>query len=509
MPLSPSPLMPGTSSFPDPGRRPPNGRALRLGALLTLPLLLIALLAGPFGLPALWRVVGGFNAQINGGLPGAGGAQFQGFVYTWSAQMKGGGYTQPASLQNMQTQANWFHMNAVIIPVVADMPNRDQSCLTWVAAQKINCSGTSFTNKDTLPESDYEQAIKDARTAKLIPILELQVVQYGPTADHSSDLVGRVWANARSSVNVAGTAVGSSEKGWFDNYAAFASEYARLSAKYNLPYYIIGDDLSDVTTDGPNTTAKTDPNGIDHGVPGESFPTCPARRDCEWRHVVHAIQSQTYATFGNHKPAPLGGGNYSGKLIYAASWRGATEGATAPEFENITWWDALSSSSGYIGVDAYFPLTQNESDVSAELLQNSWNGQPPCVSKDLTVCPGDIVARLASVSGQYNLPVVFTEAGYGSVPGANSGPPFPPGGNLNTPDNPEQLYDMQALLDTFSGQTWWAGVFWNGDEPISPRSGQQNWATSSNWAGDTLASSKDAGKWLATYYKSNPIKCSC
>ena len=36
MPLTSSPLIPGTSPLPNPGQQPPNERALRLGAMLTL-----------------------------------------------------------------------------------------------------------------------------------------------------------------------------------------------------------------------------------------------------------------------------------------------------------------------------------------------------------------------------------------------------------------------------------------------------------------------------------------
>jgi hypothetical protein len=464
-----------------------------------LPALVVALVAGPFGLPALWSVVGGFEAQINGGLQNAGGAQFQGFIFNWSAIDKGGGYTTTASFQNMRSQASLFHMNVVIIPVIADMANRSASAILWHAGQRADI--------DTLPESNYEQAIKDARKAGLVPILELQVRQYDPisTGDDSAYYVGKVWANERSGANFQslGGVVGQLERGWFDNYTAFASEYARLSAQYNLPYFIIGDGLADVTTDGPNTTAKADPNGIDRGVPGESFPTCAGRRDCEWRHVIHAIQSPFYANYAKHANQP--GGNYSGKLIYAADWRGSPQGATAPEFENISWWDAVD----YIGVDAYFPLSQNNSDLAVGQLQSAWLGQNPCGGKDLNICPGNIVQRLATVSAKYNHPVIFTGAGYGSTPSANSGPPIPPTANLNNVDQPEQLDDMQALLETFDGQAWWAGVFWNGDEPVAPRSQQPGWATSSNWAGDTLATSKQAGQWLASYYKPAPITCSC
>ena len=499
MPLLPTPLAPGSSPLPEPGRRPPDSKALRLSALLAIPALVVALLAGPLGFPELMSLVGGFQAQTATGLQNTAGAQFQGFVFNAASGVKDGGYLTPASAQNMRSQATTFHMNAVIIPVIADMPNRSVSKLLWQAGQKADV--------DTLPESDYEQAIKDARAAGLIPILELQVRQYDLSSgnDNSADLVGKIWANGRSEDNfpTLGGSINQLEKGWMDNYAAFASEYARISAQYHLPYFIIGDGLSDVTTDGPATTAKADPRAIDRGVPGESFPTCSGRRDCEWRHVIHAIRSPDYANYAKHAPQP--GGNYSGKLIYAASWRGSPEGATDPEFENITWWDAVD----IIGVDAYFPLSQNNADLAVGQLQASWQGETPCGSKDLSVCPGNIVQRLSAVAVRYNKSLVFTGAGYGSTPGANSGPPIPASANLANHDQTEQLADMQALLETFNGMAWWAGAFWDGDEPIGPRNAQPGWASSSNWAGDTLATSKLAGQWLATYYKAAPIPCSC
>ena len=498
MPLSPSPMSPGSSPLPEPGWRPPDNRALRLGTLAMLPALVVALFAGPLGFPMLWSFIGGFQAQTAGGLQSNAAAQFQGFVFSWSATQKNGGFTSPASLQNMRSQASLFHMNSVIIPVIADMPDRSKSNLYWHAGDKAAI--------DTLPESEYEQAIKDARAAGLVPILELQVRQYDQASgdDNSADLVGKVWANTRSRDNFPslGGSVNQLEKGWFDNYSAFASEYARLSAKYNLPYFIIGDGLSDATTDGPSTTAKADPTAIDRGVPGESFPTCSGRRDCEWRHLIHALRAPEYANYAKH--AIQQGGNYTGKLIYIANWRGSLQGATDPEFEHITWWDAVD----FIGVDAYFPLSQNNADLSVNQLQSAWQGQTPCGSKDLNVCPGNIIQRLSAVAVKFGKTLLLT-AGYGSVPGANSAPPIPSNANLANEDDGEQLADMQALLETFNGQPWWAGVFWNGDEPFAPRSKQPNWGAGSNWAGDNLASSKSAGRWLATYYKPNTIQCSC
>ncbi|HEY7849185.1 MAG TPA: hypothetical protein VIC27_03920, partial [Ktedonobacterales bacterium] len=409
MPLSPAPLLPGFSPLPEPGRRPPDRRALRLGLLAMLPALLVSLLAGPVLLPGLGFVVAQTQGQAGGGVPAAAAAQFQGFVYNWSASQTGGGFTSAASLKNLRLQADTFHMNAVIIPVIADMPIRSGPELDWVAGQK--------NDKDTLPESAYAQAIQDARKAGLLPILELQVRQYDTTlsgSNTSGTLVGRVWYDSRSTDNyfTLGGNVGTLEKTWFDNYTAFASEYARLSQKYNLPYFIMGDELTNVTTDTSHTTAKGDPYGIDRGVPGESFPTCSGRRDCEWRHVIHALRSPEYATFIKH--LGMQGGGYTGKLIYAANSDGASSGASLPEFENITWWDAVD----IVGVDAYFPLTQMSADLDVGSLEKAWNGTlqtGPSGEKNIT-------QRLATVSAKYTRPILFTAAGYASSPGSNADP---------------------------------------------------------------------------------------
>ncbi len=500
MPLSPAPLLPGSSPLPEPGRRPPDRRALRLAVLAMLPVLVVSLLATPALLPSLGFFVAQVQGQAGGGVQGAASAQFQGFTFNWTAQQSGGGYTTPASLQNMRSQADLFHMNAVIIPVVADMPVRSGSTLLWHAGQK--------GDKDTLPEGDYIRAIQDARKAGLLPILELQVRQYDylSGSNTSGSLVGRVWYDSRSSDSylALGGNVGTLEKTWFDNYTAFAAEYARVSQQYHLPYFIMGDALTNVTTDTSHTSAKGDPYGIDRGVPGESFPNCTGRRDCEWRHVIHALRSPEYATFIKHVGQQ--GGDYTGKLIYAASWGGAPDGESLPEFENISWWDAVD----IIGVDAYFPLTQMSADLDVGSLQQAWNGTLQTGGGDQK----NITQRLAVVAAKYGKSILFTGAGYASSPGSNTNPSALAGqgatqGQTTPIDGAEQLNDMQALLETFNGLPWWDGVFWNGDEPLTPRTHQQSWASDSNWAGDTLQTSKPAGQWLATYYQNNPLPCAC
>ena len=501
MPLAPAPLMPGTSPLPVPGRRPPDRRALRLGAIAAIPTLVVLLALGQFVLPELLFITPGLQAKAGiGGLNAAtgdnAGATFQGFSFPWSRADSGGGYNTPASLENLQSEASVFHMNSVIIPVIADMPSRSDSQLCW--------HFTDGCSVNTLPDDEYKQAVRDALKAGLVPILELQVRQHDSYSggSDSPEFAGAVWSTLTHSVSITATnghggSIGQLEADWFDNYTAFAVHYAQMSESFHLPYFIVGDDLGNLTVDTSATSAKGDPGGVPH-VPGETCPAGAGRRECEWRHVVHAVQSPGYATIDGHR-SQVGGG-YSGKLIYAASWNSPQTNVpgdvSTPEFEGIAWWDAVD----YVGVDAYFPLTQSGADVDVNTLMNAWRG-----IGDAKMLAGqhNIVARLTAVSDRFQKQVVFTGAQYASAPGANS----QAGISDATPSEDEQLNDMQALLLTFTGQSWWAGAFWNGDAPAAPRESQQYWNVSTAWAGNSLSSSKKAGKWLASYYKPNRLPC--
>lgn len=496
MPVSPAPVLPGTSPLPPSGQQPPSRRALRLGALIALPLLVVGLVVGQLALPTALFLVPGLQAQAGTNLGGTGGINFQGFVYSWTRRETdaNSGYMAPVSLQNMQSEASVFHMNAVIIPVVADMPERSERYIAF--------HNTDKSDLDTLPVSNYIRAIQDARKAGLLPILELQMLQQDQVfaPNESSANIGTGWSENPSSQAINDeeqqpNTVKTLERTWFDNYTAFAVEYAQLSQQYHLPYFIFGDGLTNVSYDTPQTNAQTDPGGIprDSACPQEKI----GRRDCEWRHVISAIRSQSYQELWTGKQQT--GGSYTGKLIYAANWDGASDGAaTTAEFEGITWWDAVD----YIGINAGFPLTDKQRDPSLNQLTQAWHGQGSSLGGQ-----NDIYSRIQKVAEKYDKPVIFTSAGYNSVGGANS-LAFQSTDVTPTEDDGEQYNDMQALLQTFSTAPWWVGVFWEGDAPI-PRDQQPNWSVTTAWAGPTLATSKSAGQWLAQYYKPAPIPCSC
>src|SRR5258707_524913 len=86
---------------------------------------------------------------------------------------------------------------------------------------------------------------------------------------------------------------------------------------------------------------------------------------------------------------------YKGPLPYAANW---------DEYENVAFWDVLD----YVGIDAYFPLTDHY-NASKEQLVEAWE------------------ARANSLEGWLKKtglkqPILFTELGYPSVDGANVQP---------------------------------------------------------------------------------------
>ncbi|MGZ3638847.1 MAG: hypothetical protein ACXVCX_13525, partial [Ktedonobacterales bacterium] len=364
MPLSPAPLLPGLSPLPTPGRQPPSPRAVRLGALVAIVTLVVALVAGQFALPYMLFLAPGLGAKAYAGGGVQNDTSFQGFVFDWdryTAEHGGiqGGYNTPDSLKNMSSQAKDFHMNAVIIPIYMDMADRSD--------RKLSCNRQDRDNLSTLPDADYEQAIKDALKAGLVPILELRVSVHTPgggAGSEAADEAGVVWSSdsAGSTVtpfdNSKADSTGNMERSWFDKYTACAVHFAQMSKGHNLPFFIIGDGLSSLSYDTDSTNAKADPNGFK--AVRKIGDLCPdnaaGRRECEWRHVVHAIKSQNYPALSSNDA--LTGAAYTGKLIYAASWTrnaGADPGgASLSEFNHITWWDAVD----FIGVDANFPLTK-------------------------------------------------------------------------------------------------------------------------------------------------------
>ncbi len=485
MPILPNPSPTAQHLIPPPSR--PRGR---LSGMVNTAIALTALVS-IFFLGSGWLTnasffLPSFQTQVGIGEPGAPIA-FQGFRNVWLRKWGAGQYLKPDSQKIMLSQANDYHMNAVAIQVTAEQGRVYDTSLSY--------KSTDSGNENSLPDQDIEQAIADAQAAGLTPILTLSIMLTHEPGTTSPNLVGNLWYATPGQTSILGKITATAEHQWFDSYTAYAVHYAQLSQKHHLPYFIFGNDLVNITTDTKNTGKGT--NGAT-GSPSDKF-TCTGRRDCGWRHVINAIKSDTYVDFQGRQQT---GGGYKGKLIYGASWGRGDDARVQVEFEHITWWNAVD----FIGVNAGFPLTKVAADVPVETLIDAWHGK----KDDLDLAgQGNIVGRLEAIYNTYKRPILFTSAGYESVPGSNTAPGAIP---RTTRDDLEQQHDMEALLKAFPQQTtpWFVGVIWSFDEPKLPRSSVNGWATSSSWAGDTVTGNspndaKLAGKFLAQFYQQRPI----
>ncbi len=125
-------------------------------------------------------------------------------------------------------------------------------------------------------------------------------------------------------------------------------------------------------------------------------------------------------------------GIYAGPITYAANW---------DAIHTVPFWSQLD----YVGVDAYFPLGNDATPTVQHLLAN-W--QPHADA-------------LQALSKEACVPVLFTEYGYRSVDYCAK-TPWEHGGHTDKPNLTAQRNALEALLQRFWPESWFAGGFlWN------------------------------------------------
>ncbi|MEC3906813.1 glycoside hydrolase [Tamlana sp. 2201CG12-4] len=120
---------------------------------------------------------------------------------------------------------------------------------------------------------------------------------------------------------------------------------------------------------------------------------------------------------------------YKGKLTYAANW---------DEFKRTPFWNTLD----YIGVDAYFPVSERKTPTILECLEG-WKMHKKVIS---------------DLSKEYNKPVLFTEFGYRSVDYTGK-EPWKSDKSIDQVNMEAQTNALQALFETFWTEDWFAGGF--------------------------------------------------
>ena len=178
---------------------------------------------------------------------------------------------------------------------------------------------------------------------------------------------------------------------WFASYRRFILHYARLAEEQGIEALAVGTEL--------------------HGTSVE--------REQDWRDLIAAVREV-----------------YSGDLTYAANWW--------REYEQIRFWDALD----FIGIQAYFPLTDSERPT-LEQLTRGWR---------------EHLGPIEAVQNRFDKPVIFTEIGYKGTAGTAIRPwewPQRRSDDSVEIDLETQARCYEAFFRTFWHRPWFAGsYFW-------------------------------------------------
>lgn len=177
---------------------------------------------------------------------------------------------------------------------------------------------------------------------------------------------------------------------WFNQYQQFILHYAKFAQDNNIEALCVGTELH-------NTLRN---------------------HEKQWRNIIAQIRKV-----------------YHGSLTYAANWY--------KEYEEVLFWDALDD----IGIQAYFPLTDSESNTSIEDLRSGWDLHLRAIEK---------------IHTKFKKPVIFTEIGYRSTPKAAREPwIWPVRGRKDEVDLQLQKRCYQAFFETAWQKPWMQGVyFW-------------------------------------------------
>ncbi len=169
-----------------------------------------------------------------------------------------------------------------------------------------------------------------------------------------------------------------------DAYSSFILEYADMAEKVNAEIFCIGTELELFVKFRPEY----------------------------WSQLIEKIKTV-----------------YKGKLTYAANWN---------EFAKTPFWDQLD----YIGIDAYFPLSDKKTPSYEDCLEG-WKSHKPIIEK---------------LSKQLDRPILFTEYGYRSVDYSGR-QPWVSDHTMRDVNLQAQVNTTKALFDTFWHEDWFAGGF--------------------------------------------------
>lgn len=282
------------------------------------------------------------------------------------------------------------------------------SC-SGTAQPKIN--GVSFVaSREEVVQSQVEELLKlNANSAAVMPfgfmretahpeiIFDTERQWFGETKKGAKQYIELLQKNGISVMlkpqiwvwkgEFTGTITMQTEAQWKileDAYDGFILSYAQLAEETKVPIFCIGTELEKFVTNRPEY----------------------------WQRLIGKVRKV-----------------YNGKLTYAANW---------DEYKRTPFWKELD----YIGIDAYFPLSESRTPTVEEL-RAAWQ---PWKSKIL------------EVSTKNDRPVLFTEFGYRSMH-YTAKKPWLVDRNEEGVDLEGQVNAKKAIFQEFWSEDWFAGGY--------------------------------------------------
>lgn len=171
---------------------------------------------------------------------------------------------------------------------------------------------------------------------------------------------------------------------WEESYEAYILEWARLADSLSVDVFCFGTELKIAVMERP----------------------------FYWRQLIQKIR-----------------GIYFGPITYAANW---------DEYEVVPFWNALD----YIGIDAYFPISESKTPTVKELVEN-WR---------------PISEKLKQLSEKNHRQILITEFGYRNVSYSGLEPWTHNKGKSNA-NNHAQVNLYEGFFQTFQQESYIAGSF--------------------------------------------------
>ena len=174
---------------------------------------------------------------------------------------------------------------------------------------------------------------------------------------------------------------------WFASYKTFALRYAKMAQENNVEIYSVGTELEATTFEAWKN---------------------------HWNDIIEAIK-----------------GVYTGILTYSANWT---------EYKEVPFWDKMD----FIGLDAYFPLSEGNTNPTQEDLVSAWEKI------------ADDIEAWRIERGLTDKGVILTEIGY---PSADKAAQQPWVAITNVEDQEEQAACLEAVFSVLTKRDWFKGYY--------------------------------------------------